>query len=292
MLSAFFRAQKPFLFTETKLLKPFPLEIYDFTYLHFHDCLEIGYCIEGEGICRVDDKEYPFKAGDVQVIFPFQKHLSRSKKDNCSLWYFLSINPYALMEQCGFTSIAKIEHIISKEMGLCGIFTPEEHPVIVESVTNILDKINTPNQATPYYTELCATYVYQLLIQLASHSQHLPKLTIEHDRNIHSVVPAIDLISESVKKGVIPSVESLANSCGMSVSHFRRVFRNIIGLAPKEYITKSLLNKAQKLLLTTDKSILEISMETGFQDISGFNRHFLSKTNMTPSEFRKTFTLQ
>ena len=160
---------------------------------------------------------------------------------------------------------------------------------IIQTICNIFQKINRQEPHTPYYTELCAIHVYQLLVQIACHSYHLPKLTIERDRNISSVVPAIDLITQSVHNGNVPSVEMLANACGMSPSHFRRVFHKVIGLAPKEYITRCFLNKAQKLLLTTDKSILEISMETGFQDSSGFNRHFLTKTNMTPSEFRKIY---
>ena len=56
------------------------LEINDFSYLHFHDCLEIGYCVSGKGICLVEDKQYAFKKGDVEIIFPFQKRLPITQK--------------------------------------------------------------------------------------------------------------------------------------------------------------------------------------------------------------------
>ena len=51
---------------------PHPLEVYDITYLHFHDNLELGVCVSGQGACQVEGVLYPFSAGDVQVIFPFQ----------------------------------------------------------------------------------------------------------------------------------------------------------------------------------------------------------------------------
>lgn len=288
-LPAFFVSNKPFPFTKSKNLVGIPLEIYDFTFLHFHDCLEIGYCLDGKGICRVEDQTHTFKKGDVEIIFPYQKHLSRSYESEQSLWYWLFINPYSLMDNSGFSNASKIEHMISKEMGLCGIFSEENYPEITELVYKIFQEIGGENAEMPYYTELCASYVYQLLIHLTQLSANLPKLQIQQDRNMISVLPAIDLISENVHKGVVPSVEMLASECGMSLSNFRKVFHKIIGLTPKDYITKSVLYRAQKLLLSTDKSILEISVETGFKDLSGFNRQFLAKTGMTPSSFRKTY---
>lgn len=291
-LPAFFISHDTFSFTGSERLFPVPLEIYDFTFLHFHDFLEIGYCVDGKGICRVEGREYPFRKGDIEIIFPFQQHLSRNYESECSQWYWININPYALMENSGFAGAQKIEHMMFEEMGLCGIFSPEQYPEIAGLVERLLGETAKQPADTPYHTELCASYVYQILICLARRSRELPKLDIQRDRSIFSLTPALDLISESVHSGTVPSVEMLASSCGMSVSHFRRLFHRVIGLAPKDYITKSFLYKAQQLLMTTKKSILEISMETGFQDISGFNRQFLAKTQMTPSAFRKAYGIK
>lgn len=288
-LPAFFTPSDNFSFTESERLFPVPLEIYDFTFLHFHESLEIGYCVDGKGICRVDGQQYPFKKGDIQIIFPFQQHLSRNYESECSQWYWMFINPYSLMENSGFAGARKIEHMIFEEMGLCGIFSPAEYPEITELAGALLHEASGQSTDTLYHTELCASYVYQILICLARLSRELPKLEIHRDRRLLSLTPALDLISESVHSGTVPLVELLADSCGMSVSNFRRVFHSVIGLAPKDYITKSFLYKAQQLLMTTDKSILEISIETGFRDVSGFNRQFLAKTQLTPSAFRKEY---
>ena len=56
-----------------------PLEIFDITYLHFHSVLELGVCASGRGTCVVEGENMPFAEGDVQIIFPFQRHLSRSE---------------------------------------------------------------------------------------------------------------------------------------------------------------------------------------------------------------------
>lgn len=59
-----------------------PLEIFDITYLHFHSVLELGVCASGRGACVVEGENMPFAEGDVQIIFPFQRHLSRSEAAN------------------------------------------------------------------------------------------------------------------------------------------------------------------------------------------------------------------
>ena len=265
------------------------LDINDFTYLHFHDCFEIGYCVSGTGVCMVEDKEYAFKEGDVEIIFPFQKHLSRNGKDGSSRWYWLTFNLHALMERNDFGGSAKVEQMIANEMGLCGILTQEEQPEIVALVRKIFTETLEKDHTSPYHSELRALYVYQLLIELSRRSATLPKLQIQRDAHLQSITPALDLIAQGIQNANPPSVESLARASNMSVSNFRKVFRKVTGLSPKDYMTNALINKAQQLLLTTRKSISEICIETGFGDQSWFNRQFLAKTKMTPSGFRKKF---
>lgn len=134
------------------------LDVYDFTYLHFHDFLEIGYCIEGTGICCVEDTYYEFKKGDVQVIFPFQRHLSKSTGSENSRWYWININLYSLMEQAGFLNAAQITHMINHEMGLCGIFSPEEYPEICRLVSELLEEISNQSKDILYHKEMCAGF--------------------------------------------------------------------------------------------------------------------------------------
>ena len=288
-LPTFFIQQETFPYTKERKPHIAPLEIYDFTFLHFHDFLEIGYCLEGEGICRVGDIEYSFKKGDIQIVFPFQKHLSKNKSTKSSQWYWLNINPYSLMERSGFATISRVEHLMFNEMSLCGIFSPKKYPELVRLADCLLRESLDYSLDSPHHLEFCASYLYQILIHLARLSQDLPKLKMERDKHVTAVAPALTMITDGIRNSSIPSVQSLADTCGMSISNFRKVWKKIIGISPKDYITKSFLYKAQQLLITTEKSITEIAMETGFHDVSGFNRHFLSKANMSPSDFRKRY---
>ena len=59
-------------------------------------------------------------------------------------------------------------------------------------------------------------------------------------------------------------------------------------MTPKEYTDSLRLQAAEKLLVETDKKIIEIAWDAGFSSLSSFNRFFKKKTGMTPTEYRKT----
>ena len=64
--------------------------------IHTHDQFEIGYCVSGNGIFFVRDKIYPFKGGDISVIFPGERHIAQTIAAEKTIWYFLSID----MDKC------------------------------------------------------------------------------------------------------------------------------------------------------------------------------------------------
>ena len=58
----------------------------------YHSVLELGWCISGSGECYAEDQIFPFCSGDVQIIFPYQKHYNRSQLGTPSRWYFINLD--------------------------------------------------------------------------------------------------------------------------------------------------------------------------------------------------------
>ena len=95
-----------------------PLEIFDITYLHFHSVLELGVCASGRGACVVEGENMPFAEGDVQIIFPFQRHLSRSEGGEYSRWIWTSFNPLQLLSSWGAPELPRLEKLLYTRMSL------------------------------------------------------------------------------------------------------------------------------------------------------------------------------
>lgn len=86
------------------------------------------------------------------------------------------------------------------------------------------------------------------------------------------IAPALTYIDEFYMENF--SIRDLADACSMSESHFRRVFRELVGMGPLDYLNRTRIAKACSLLRMTDDSILTISEKVGFGSMSSFNRHF------------------
>lgn len=83
-----------------------------------------------------------------------------------------------------------------------------------------------------------------------------------------------------------PSLGEVADVVNMSESAFSRFFKNKTGNTFSEHIVSLRIWMATKLLIETDMPITEICFEAGFNNISNFNRTFLKKTGLKPSNYR------
>lgn len=79
--------------------------------------------------------------------------------------------------------------------------------------------------------------------------------------------------------------ESAAN-CGMSITHFSRVFKGVTGEPPLKYITRIKIEKAKEMLIFTDESISNIAAAIGYPEQNYFTRLFKKNTGLTPGKFR------
>jgi AraC-like DNA-binding protein len=78
----------------------------------------------------------------------------------------------------------------------------------------------------------------------------------------------------------------MAKLTGFSSSHFMRYFKEAFGVSFVTYLNDYRLSMAARLLLSTEDSVLDISQQVGFENLSHFNRQFKRKYSVTPSAYR------
>lgn len=86
------------------------------------------------------------------------------------------------------------------------------------------------------------------------------------------------------------SIEFLAGLCHWSPTHFRRVFHDVMGTSPLDYVNNTRVMKSCDLLCNTQESVLNISGMVGFQSVSSYNRCFIKIMGTSPREYRKQTT--
>ena len=80
-------------------------------------------------------------------------------------------------------------------------------------------------------------------------------------------------------------LQDLAQAAGISRFHFARLFRISTGESPMEYLLRARIERAQSILLTTERRMSDVATSLGFCDQSHFSRSFRRYVGMTPRQF-------
>ena len=82
-------------------------------------------------------------------------------------------------------------------------------------------------------------------------------------------------------------LESAANQAGLSIFHFLRLFAQVLDVTPHQYLVRSRLRRAARLLVDDAKSITDVAYDVGFGDLSNFVRTFHRAAGVSPRRFRQ-----
>jgi AraC family transcriptional regulator len=82
-------------------------------------------------------------------------------------------------------------------------------------------------------------------------------------------------------------LETAAAQAGVSSFHFLRLFASVLGVTPHQYLVRTRLRRAARLLAETTQSITAIALDVGFNDLSNFVRTFHRAAGVSPRGFRR-----
>lgn len=86
------------------------------------------------------------------------------------------------------------------------------------------------------------------------------------------------------------SLASCAEAAGISLHHFLRLFHEVHGLTPHQYLARRRICLAKQLLEESDMTVSEVAVQLGFSGVSAFGRMFKQQVGCSPTAFRRTFS--
>ncbi len=100
-----------------------------------------------------------------------------------------------------------------------------------------------------------------------------------------AVSSAVAYINEHFRYPI--TIDELARHAAISPFYFTRVFSREIGVSPHQYLINTRISNARFLLRTTEDTVKNIAIQTGWNSESTFCSAFRKSTGMTPSDYRK-----
>ena len=134
---------------------------------------------------------------------------------------------------------------------------------------------------------LIAALILAIAQSGAGNQSPTPLLVPQNPRDRHAMEARLALryVHDNLAQKL--TLAEIANHLHVSPRHLSRLFADFAGISPAAYIERARLDKAQRLLLKSDKPLKEIAREVGFDEIAHFNRVFSRGLGTPPGEFRK-----
>jgi AraC-like DNA-binding protein len=83
------------------------------------------------------------------------------------------------------------------------------------------------------------------------------------------------------------TLDDAAEQAGISPFHFLRLFSDVVGVTPHQYLVRSRLRHAARRLADDDSPVTDIAYDVGFGDLSNFVRTFHRAAGASPMRFRQ-----
>lgn len=261
--------------------------------LHWHDEMEIIYIKKGQGVVMIDFCLYHVSGGDILIILPGKLH-SIGQQKGCSMEYEnIIFQPSMLMPgQADLCTTSYFQPLFQNQRDFLE-YLPPSHPAYPEAA-RCLDQADFLCQHKPAAYQISVKaqllqFFYVLFSFLEEHGKHEEPAPATKDPRNQRSKEKTKLILKYIETHYAKplTIEEMAGVCGFSQSHFMKFFKATFHKPFVAYLREYRLTMASRLLLTSNAAILEIAQDTGFENLSYFNRSFKAMFGKTPREFRE-----
>ena len=256
-----------------------PLDFQPISALHYHHCLEFGICCGGTGEMHIENRIYRFSPGDISYVGANVPHFSKADADSESKWVWIFLDP--MQQAIGREETLNAELSALVDAGYNGVFHPQEYPRLSELILRLKNDLTTDA-----YTGLEIAFLTGEILIEAARIGNVDKSKVKLKLS-DKLKPALIFIRNNYMNAQLMTEGTIAANCGLSVSQFRKLFRQDVGIPLPQYINNTRMSSAVYLLCNTDKQILNVALESGFENVSYFNKQFRKAFGITPKQMRK-----
>ena len=261
---------------------------------HIHNEFEIFIVLKGSGIAKIKNKSYSLKSGDIFLINSGEVHsymrdplytLDVEDTDDVPLFLFVQISNHCLREY-----FPQIRTTVFNSCNLRDYLSDDE----ANSMINLLvqsAKIYFAEE--PLYQLNVLSNIAKVIVSCYKQVPHeiiseAQKTNLKQKNlRVERIISYIDANFETQIR-----LQDLAEQENLSPTHFSHLFTSLFGVTFQNYVNIKRMEQCIRLMPNKEKTLLEISYESGFSDPKYMNRMFIKHFGYTPKEYRKRLGME
>lgn len=234
----------------------------------------IHYVASGKGYVEIDNQVYELGPGEAVLYLPMQvQHYYSSEDDPWDVRWF------------HFYGSGLQNYFIERDLHKSQLWSIRQPAAFEHAHKALLHEAEVNRMLDlPHLS----TLTYALLAVFAQHASPLSRSKLNTSgKRILELLPMMQ--QEAAHPFIL---EKWADRLGVSTYYFCKLFRNVMEMTPMDFITRCRLQMAKQWLLEReDITIGQIAVDAGYPSVSYFNKRFMEHEGMTPSEYRRAYSI-
>ncbi|MEK3731459.1 MULTISPECIES: helix-turn-helix domain-containing protein [Paenibacillus] len=251
---------------------------------HKHALFEVNLVLSGTQKTVVNRKTYVQHPGDLLLLNPGDEHESWAVGDEGMTYYCLHFD----VDERAFRELMHRNRTCyhASDSDLARAIRPALDKLIELTAQESAARVEGRMMALSAMFELFGSLSAALSRQVG-------------DRTAHGMTQTAARIAEYIERAIDrqpggdgdgqETIASISAEVGYSLSSVNRMFSEVYGMSPRQYMSTLMLKKAKLLLMDPALTIEEISQRLGYHNIAHFSRQFKRWTGEPPSRFRSRF---
>lgn len=273
----------------------FVVKYFDYPYFptpwHFHREYELVLVTESTGKRFIGDQITDFKPGDLVLLGPYLPHTYQN-------------DPHYLEKRTDLRAKSIVVHFREDSFG-DNFFALAE----TQRILSLLNRSFNGLSITGDTNKIISSMLYELveakgfsrwlilseILNILSLSEDLQPIcngiiTAKNDTETTRMNKIIDFVVRNFTREI--TIAEISDMVSMAENSFSRYFSCRTRKSFTAFVNEVRLNHSSRLLIETSKSVTDVSLESGFNNLSNFNRQFRAKYNNNPLTFRKLYQSQ
>lgn len=250
---------------------------------HWHSYFEITYVKKGQGRYFVNGQEYPMSEGDIIIFNNVEPHGWSLTEEEMHLLVMV-FSPEFIAEKMSFFDHEYLKPFVERGSNFKNRIGREEavSHEIRKGIREIYQEWQERREGYPLMIKANVLRILTMLIRAYQDDTKSGEMLKEKKNAMKRLEQAFAYIDRHYCEKI--TLDQVAAAVYMSSNYFSSYFRKVTNISFSDYVTRLRVAHARELLRTTDRSVTEIAMECGFNNISNFYRLYKKHVGKPPRE--------